>query len=446
MLGKIGPARNRLPETAVLVLLAVACGKTKDDVPLSRSHELQVPDVPIPAADGPRLGAIAHTTPVREAPVRDAKILGYLHAGSTVARADQPLTSDGCEGGWYPVRPRGFVCLAEGATLDLRHPTLATMAIQPNLDAAMPYTYARAKTNTAVFEVDADKPRAVRSAGELTSKSGAAVVGSWEAEDEQGGTQQLAMLTDGRFLDSTDLDRAKPSEFQGVAIGADYQLPMAYVVKRGISLWDITGPTLKRKRKLEYHEALSLTGRYRTSHGSKFWESADDAWIREQDVTMVRQRTKLPEFVNDSRRWADVSIIAGTMVAYEGATPVYATLVSVGKDRLGDELPTPRITERGEFAIVSKHITALNAKPGGFANRVEMHDVPWVLELASGQLVHGSYWHNRFGIEHGPGNLQLAPADARWLWSWATPAVPPGWHAVLNLPTDDTATIVNIRK
>ncbi len=447
MLSKQQRSRALSGLSALALLLSVnACGKTGEGVALSRSQALEVPDVPVPPSDGPRLGAVAHTTPVREAPDREAKVLGYLHAGATVARAKEQYSTEGCDGGWYPIRPRGFVCLDEGATLDLRHPTLAAMAIQPDLDASMPYTYARTKVDVTVYDVDDQRPRGVRSTSDMESRSGLAVVGSWDAEDENGKQARLAMLTDGRFVDSSKLERAKPSEFSGVALGGAMQLPVAFIVKRGISAWDIEGPTLERKRRLDFHAMLPLTGRFRTSHDEKFWETADGDWIRHRDATLVRERTEFPGFVNDARRWLDVSVIAGTAVAYEGRTPVYATLTSVGKDRLGEDIPDPRVTERGEFAVVSKHITALNAKPRGFANRVEMHDVPWVLELASGQLVHGAFWHDRFGIEHGPGNLQLSPGDARWLWTWSTPQVPAGWHAVLNLPHDDTSTIINIRK
>jgi lipoprotein-anchoring transpeptidase ErfK/SrfK len=65
-----------------------------------------------------------------------------------------------------------------------------------------------------------------------------------------------------------------------------------------------------------------------------------------------------------------------------------------------------------------------------------MYDTPWTLELSSGQLMHGAYWHDRFGVEHGPGNIQLSPADARWFYQWATPEVPEGVER----------TIINVRK
>jgi hypothetical protein len=97
------------------------------------------------------------------------------------------------------------------------------------------------------------------------------------------------------------------------------------------------------------------------------------------------------------------------------------------------------VTKRGEFAITAKYVTGIQSDVNSFANRVEIHDAPWVIEMASGQSIHGAFWHNRFGIEHGDGNLQLAPADARWLFHWITPEVPAGWHGVV-VQAGDTAT------
>ena len=75
-----------------------------------------------------------------------------------------------------------------------------------------------------------------------------------------------------------------------------------------------------------------------------------------------------------------------------------------------------------------------------------IHDVPWAVELSNGQLIVGAYWHDRFGIEHGPGNIELSPVDAGWLFHWMEPEVPAGWHAVTETPKGEGVPIVNVRK
>ncbi len=400
---------------------------------------MTVPDVPVPPENGPLLGATAHATPVRLAPNRAAPVVGYLHAGAKVARAEQAHSHDGCDEGWYPVRPRGFVCLEEGATLNLDHPTLTTMAIQPDLNAALPYTYARTTRDSHLWTPANARERTIAQDRPITSRSGAAIVGSWEATDPSGTTRRLAMLTNGRFLDVNDVEEAASSDFVGVSLSESEKLPVGFIVKRGIAAWDIEGASFERKRELQYHELLRLTGRTRDVKDARYWETSDGSWVRHQDMTTIAERPEKPGFVKPGQRWVDVSVIAGTLVAYEGMQPVYATLVSVGRDRASDELPDAHITKRGEFTITAKYITGIQSDVNGFANRVEIHDAPWVIEMASGQSIHGAFWHNRFGIEHGDGNLQLAPADARWLFQWVTPEVPSGWHGVI-VQSGDTAT------
>ena len=71
----------------------------------------------------------------------------------------------------------------------------------------------------------------------------------------------------------------------------------------------------------------------------------------------------------------------------------------------------------------------LDAPPERPGERFSLFDVPWAIELSSGQLLHGAYWHDRFGIEHGSGDTMLAPADAQRLFGWVTPDLPKGWHS-----------------
>ena len=124
---------------------------------------------------------------------------------------------------------------------------------------------------------------------------------------------------------------------------------------------------------------------------------------------------------------------------------MFATLASVGRDRLGAP-ESMAITQRGEFQIAGKHVTAAGRDPATFADGAAIHDVPWAVELSNGQLIVGAYWHDRFGIEHGPGNIELSPVDAGWLFHWMEPEVPAGWHAVTETPKGEGVPIVNVRK
>ena len=211
-------AQGLLPLLSAVVLLTSCTGTP--DVELSKKASNEVPKVPVPSEHGPKLASIADLTPVLERPAPGARRLGYLHAGSRVSRAEQPYTREGCAKGFYPVRPAGFVCAEGSATVDLSHPTLAAMAIQPLLDQPLPYTYARTNGETPLFERDPARDGSVREVGKLKRRAGLAVVGSWTAAvpgAEQ--PERLALLTSGRFAKASELEAAKPSDFAGVELG-----------------------------------------------------------------------------------------------------------------------------------------------------------------------------------------------------------------------------------
>ena len=350
------------------------------------------------------------------------------------------------------MRPVGFVCTSGGATVDLTHPTLAAMAIQPLLDQPLPYTYARTVNDTALFERDGAHEGTVREIGKLKRRSGLAVVGSWTAAVLGNAPERLALLTSGKFVKASDLEAATPSDFHGVELGEKQSLPLAFVVKRGVRDFKLDGEDAEQGRDLDVHAELDLTGKFRTAHGEKFWALANGRWVRHKDVTTVLARTVFPDFAVEGQKWLDVSVVMGTLVAYEGKRPFFATLLSIGRDTPAAAEPTGEVAAPvaaafglGTFEVRAKHITLVGADPFAPHESFQVYDIPWVFELSSGRLGYGAYWHERFGVEHGPGALQLSPTDAARLFQWITPSIPDGWHAVSTMH-GEPKTMVVIRK
>ncbi len=412
--------------------LTLACSGNQEDAPkLSKGVSDTIPDVPVPAADGPKLGAVSYITQVLDRPSKGGELLGELRAGSLVARAGEPYSKDGCEGGWYPVRPRGFVCATEAATVDLEHPTLIAMAQQPDREAALPYTYARIGQTAPIYARDPKNDHAVVEVGKIRGRSGLAIVGSWTATDPEGNQQRLGMMTDGRFVRAADLKKAEHTSFKGMDL-TQAELPIAFVVKQGVRAWQVEKGDAEKQGKLEYHQTIPLTGKFRDVNGLRYWATSDDRFVRHRDVTVVRQRSSFPDFAQGETRWIDISIVMGTLVLYEGTKPVYATLVSVGRNRLDDS--GDAVTRRGTFKVTAKYITATHLDPTKVEQYWDVYDTPWVLELDSGQRLHGAFWHSRFGIEHTGGDVHLTPEDAAHVFRWVTAEVPDGWNALKRWP------------
>jgi len=457
--------RARQPGRFVTIACLVAgfgasgCAEAgNQDVALSKAKTTsEIPKVPVPPEHGPKLASVADLTPVLDRPGPGAQRLGYLHAGARVSRSVEPYTREGCAEGWFPVRPAGFVCAGGGATLDLKHPTLSAMAIQPLLDQPLPYTYARAITDTSLYERRAGDDGKVQEVGKLKRRAGMAVVGSWSAAVPGGTTERLALLTGGKFVKAADLEAASPSDFAGLELDDKVSLPVAFVVKRGVRSWKLDGEEARVGDDLDVHRKMDLTGRFRSAHGEKFWALEKDRWVRNKDVTVVQARSTFPDFAKEGQKWLDVSVVMNTLVAYEGKRPFFVTLLSVARTVPGAATPTPESGDApviaapsaawglGTFEVRQKHVTLVGAEPFAARENHEILDLPWAFELSSGRLGYGAYWHDRFGVEHGPGALELSPADAVRIWQWITPSVPEGWHGKVSA-ADEGKTLVVLRK
>jgi len=135
-------------------------------------------------------------------------------------------------------------------------------------------------------------------------------------------------------------------------------------------------------------------------------------------------------FARGGKKWIDVSIKRQMLVAYEGTRPVYATLVSTGMGGMGDP-ETTHATIRGTFMIHAKHVSGTMDGDEG-SDAFDLRDVPYIQYFHEGFALHGAYWHDEFGKVRSHGCVNLAPADAAWLFGWTDPVVPAEWHGAVN--------------
>ena len=114
-----------------------------------------------------------------------------------------------------------------------------------------------------------------------------------------------------------------------------------------------------------------------------------------------------------------------TLVVYRGERPIYATLVSTGVE--GHDTP------EGEFTIRRKLISDTMANLGQDASsddRYRIEDVPWTQYFEGSIALHAAFWHAQYGIPRSHGCVNLAPADAQYVFRHTWPEIPEGWHGV----------------
>lgn len=121
-------------------------------------------------------------------------------------------------------------------------------------------------------------------------------------------------------------------------------------------------------------------------------------------------------FPTTTEKWIDVDLSEQRVVAYEGTEPVKTFVISSG-------LPgTPTVT--GTFRIWAK--VPMQDMYGGnraAGNYYYLEDVPWVQYFYEDYAFHGTTWHANFGRPASRGCINMAPADAEWLFRWAGPTM-----------------------
>lgn len=468
-------ARAVAPVSSAIERAAAAIASSVMAPPEVPESEPEPEPEPLPKKS-PQILATHKEAWVYAAPSFKARKLGYLRAGARINRAEKPAGRGGCEGGWYQVEPRGFVCVGAAASLDLEHPVASMATRRPRRSEGLPYLYGMSRFPTPPFylklptaqeqrsvegdlgahlqryarsdawlpdELDGVPPELVRGhvvpsltpqqhgatalfAGRAVPRSGFALVSQFEWEGRRWG-----LTTDFQIVPVDRLRLLKPSQFQGLALQEG--LPAAFNQARSARVYrrDERSGGMKDDGALNHRQGLALSGRRELIGGAPFLELRDGRWVRDNALLRLDPPKEWPSFAVEGKRWIDVSILKQTLVAYEGTKPVYATLVSTGADGLGDPEKT-HSTVRGVFMIHTKHVT-VTMDSDEAEDRFDLRDVPYVQYFEKGYALHAAYWHDDFGKPRSHGCINLHPTDAAWLFGWTNPDVPADWHGALAL-------------
>jgi hypothetical protein len=244
--------------------------------------------------------------------------------------------------------------------------------------------------------------------------------------------RRYAKTTRGLIAPQERFWRTKPSEFQGVELSGAWDLPVAWVYgRKDAQTFDIdleTNLVKSRRDKRKKFSQLHLSGREVSIKGKDYSELIDGSWMRTYYIRETNPGP-VPENLVPGERWIDVNIKEQTLVAYDGATPVYATMVSSGrKNKKNKELD--HTTPVGEWHVREKHLTATMDGNGSAAGELpySIEDVPYVMYYHKSYAVHAAFWHENYGVRMSHGCVNLSPLDARHIFHFAGPQIPEGWH------------------
>jgi hypothetical protein len=385
-------------------------------------------------------------------PSARGEVVGYLRRGA-VFRAAQGQRGSGCDERWHELSVGGFVCAGRGFLIGEGPQTFEPSPIAPMLYAPLPYRYAKNTAKAAMQYWRIPTPEEAGAADQLLAsmpmlplqnpmltETAAETAGTLLPEpsrmpmeagfyvsvdrDELDGERAFVRTVRGAYVDATVLTDVTTGDVPGVELSGTNALPLGIVYRGSAKTFErdaLTG-ALRPTEPLRKYASVALSeGRLQNTRQS-LRIARSGAFVSEPQLRIVEAAPR-PLLVPKNARFIRVSLAQQTLVAYDGPDPVFATLVSTGKE--GFETPL------GLFRIQQKHVSATMDGMVGSDEAYSIEDVPWTMYFSGSYALHAAFWHDHLGNVRSHGCVNLAPADARWLFRWATPVLPNDYHGVV---------------
>jgi hypothetical protein len=211
---------------------------------------------------------------------------------------------------------------------------------------------------------------------------------------------------EGGFVRARRVQTLTASRFQGEIRP---RLPLAFVVR------NVRGSATSGTNRLHRYDRISV----REIDGVSV--DTDRGPLPRSALRIVTLHSP-PPAIPAGAKWILVDLAQQTLTAYEGETAVYATLISSGKDYKESQ------THAGLYEV--EHKMAYSDMHGESDDPYDVDRVPYALYFDKNEALHGTYWHDRFGTRASHGCINLALADARWLFDWSPPKLPDNWTTI----------------
>ncbi|MBX3061569.1 MAG: L,D-transpeptidase family protein [Anaerolineae bacterium] len=207
------------------------------------------------------------------------------------------------------------------------------------------------------------------------------------------------------WIPQSDLEGVSASAYSGVEIGG-LAFPMAWVVdyvrpSQAPGKAPAAGtPILQRYTRVYIYKSVQV-GQW------EWYLIGPGQWI---DQRKVGRLIVTPPPAGVGGRWIAVDLYEQVLVAYDGDRPIFATLISSGLRSWP--------TREGIFKIWARKVTDAMSGAMGNPDYYSLPTVPWVMYFDKDISLHGTYWHDRFGLKQSHGCVNMSITDARWVYGF----------------------------
>ncbi len=227
-------------------------------------------------------------------------------------------------------------------------------------------------------------------------------------------------LLDGGFISTSSVRPFPRTSLSSIAAGRT-DLPLAFVTSQNAHLYKRAGEDLEKAMDIPRYSVRKLG----SEEQDIYWLKKEQLALRKADIRIAFPPPDPPTAVkDDDEHWVDVDLDNNILFAFKGPNLVRVFLVSGSRE-------TPSGIFRVYWKIVHQTFDRQRAR-----NAYYLQSVPYILYFRDAYALHGAYWHDEFGTNETHGCINLSPDDARWLFTFLAPPLPPGYISIR--PTSQT--------
>jgi lipoprotein-anchoring transpeptidase ErfK/SrfK len=226
---------------------------------------------------------------------------------------------------------------------------------------------------------------------------------AYSTTETQGGRTYYFIPVNHGWMNGEDLQFLTPSTFTGLLLTREVNFRFGWVLAETQSVNTAGTPVQTFKRYQVVHEVPT------NEEKPGYIAIGGDEWLPENSAAMVSP--VLPaEAEPNTCRFIYTNLATQTLSVFDQCKLVFATLISSGKNSW---------TFEGRFAIQNKVDFNSISPPEWSTSEYYLQAVPYIMYYYGDFAFHGAYWHDNFGTAASHGCINLAPADAKWLYDWA---------------------------
>lgn len=226
----------------------------------------------------------------------------------------------------------------------------------------------------------------------------------------QGAEGDWTMINNGEWVPSAVLGNTLPSTYSGVLLGAEpLPYPMGWVLLNVVPSREPGAEPVDGDLAFLRYQRVNLYT-FVELDGWRWYQVGVNQWIHQTKIAKYLP-VQRPAEVN-TQKWISVDLYEQVLIAYDGETPVFTTLVSSGLA----EWPT----REGLFNVYVRYPRTIMSGANGQPDFYFLEEVPWTMYFDGDIGLHGTYWHDGFGYRHSHGCVNMSIMDSNWLYQWAS--------------------------